>query len=502
MSSEKMGDLQVQLAEIESSSIFESNEEKTTLLQEMDVNPMMQRKVLWKIDLFICTNLFLIAFLEFLDKNSLGIAAVYNLRTDCKLVGNQYSTVASIFYFGYLLGEFVCLFVIPKVKIGKFVSVSLFFWGALLMCMAACNSFGSLAAVRFLLGIFEAAILPSFIIISSTWWTKSEQPLRSTLYFNTLAGILGGIFGHCIGLIKGKLSSWRYIFLIYGAVTVLYSIILFFILPDSIDSAWFLNKKEKKIAMLRVIDNQAGNGHKKSDFKIKQVWESLLDPKYWVVVAFIICQSITNAGITNFNPLIIQGFGFSALKTTLMATPQAAVAMGGGIIVTALCIWIENIRCLLWILSCLPALAGSIMVNKLNPREQRNASLAGVYLMGFYNVPWCLMLALTSSNNTGTTKKTFISVSVAIWYAVGNIIGPYFFKSSEAPYYHMGIHAMEASFCIMACTGFLYLICVKYQNKQKKLEKGTEMSEVWESNEGKNGEDLSDKEDARFVYVY
>ena len=493
---EKSNELQVKFSEVDSLKLFETKEEEVLLLDEMETNPAIKRKVLWKIDLFICTNLFLIAFLEFLDKNALGIAAVYSLKKDCNLVDNQYSTVASVFYFGYLLGEFACFFLLSKVRIGKFVSISLGLWGILLMCMAACNSFGSLVAVRFLLGIFEAAILPSFIIISSIWWTKSEQPLRSTLYFNTLAGILGGIFGHCIGLINGKLATWKYIFLIYGAVTVFYSLILVFILPDNIETAWFLSKREKQIAFLRVIDNQSVSAHG-SKIKVNQVWEGLRDPKYWIVVAFIICQAITNAGITNFNPLIIKGFGFSALKTTLMGTPQAAVAMGGGIIVTALCMWIENIRCLLWFLSSLPALMGSIMVNRINSHQHRSAALAGIYLMGFYNVPWCLMLALTSSNNAGSTKKAFMSVSVAVWYAVGNIIGPYFFKGSQAPYYPMGIHAMEASFCIMAFTGFLYYICVKYQNKQKET-----LTENCDFIADSQTQDQSDGDNVHFKYVY
>lgn len=507
ISSGEKEDFEEEINDIDSSvrvsthHLFASKEEETSVIDEMKANPMIKRKVLWKVDLFICTNLFLIAFLEFLDKNALGIAAVYNLKEDAGLVGNQYSTLASVFYFGYLLGEFICFFVIPKVKIGKFVSVALGIWGGLLICMAACNSFGSLVTVRFLLGIFEAAILPSFIIISSMWWTKAEQPLRSTLYFNTLAGILGGIFGHCIGLIDGKLATWKYLFIIYGSVTVFYSFFLFFSLPDNIESAWFLNKKEKQIAYLRVVKNQTGVVHQKSSYKLSHVIEALKDPKYWIVVAFIICQSICNAGVTNFNPLIIKSFGFSALKTTLMASPQAAVAMGGGIIVTALCMWIENIRCLLWVLSTLPALVGSIMVNKIKPTENRQAALAGVYLMGFYNVPWCLMLALTSSNMTGSTKKTFMSVSVAVWYAVGNIIGPYFFKSSQAPYYPMGIHAMEASFCIMAFTGILYYIAIRYQNRQKDQYLLSQEIDVDIVQDDIN-KDLTDFENPHFKYVY
>lgn len=485
------------IVEQEQNILFDSREEEQDLIEELKQHPGKKRIVLWKIDLFICTNLFLIAFLEFLDKNSLGIAAVYSFKEDNHLVGSQFSTVASTFYFGYLLGEFLSFFIIPRVRIGKFVTLCLIIWGGLLMCMAACHNFGGLVAVRFFLGVFEAGILPSFMIISSIWWTKSEQPLRSTLYFNTLAGILGGVFGHLVGLINGRLATWKYLFIIYGAVTVAYATLMFFTFPDNIHNAWFLTRREKQIAYLRVVKNQTGTTHNISGIKMAHIWECLLDPKYYITVAFIICQSICNAGVTNFNPLIIKGFGYSALKTTLMGTPQAAVALGGGIIVTAICMFIENIRCLLWFLSCLPALAGAIMVNKIDATDNRHAALAGVYLMGFYNVPWCLMLALTSSNTTGVTKKTFMSVSVAVWYAVGNIIGPYFFKSSQAPHYQMGIHAMEASFAIMAFTGILYYIVARWQNRQK--ETAQVDVEIAEEN---LAHDLTDKENPYFRYVY
>lgn len=34
-------------------------------------------------------------------------------------------------------------------------------------------------------------------------------------------------------------------------------------------------------------------------WKLAHVFETLKDPKYWVILVFGICQSITNAGITN-----------------------------------------------------------------------------------------------------------------------------------------------------------------------------------------------------------
>lgn len=126
--------------------------------------------------------------------------------------------------------------------------------------------------------------------------------------------------------------------------------------------------------------------------------------------------AVANAGITNFNPLIIAGYGFSPTRTTLMATPQAAVAMVAGAALTTVSLFRPRLRCAFWIASALAGLAGAVMVHALDPQTRRNASLAGVYIMGFYNVPWVFMLSLQSSNTAGATKKSFMGVSVAVVY--------------------------------------------------------------------------------------
>lgn len=73
--------------------------------------------------------------------------------------------------------------------------------------------------------------------------------------------------------------------------------------------------------------------------------------------------AVTNAGITNFNPLIISGYGFSETKTTLMAAPQAAVAMVAQTVATLIMLYMPNMRCLLWSASMLPAIAGTVMIH-------------------------------------------------------------------------------------------------------------------------------------------
>lgn len=99
-----------------------------------------------------------------------------------------------------------------------------------------------------------------------------------------------------------------------------------------------------------------------------------------------------------------------------MATPQAAIAMVAQSTMTAVTLFIPRLRCFFWVLSSSIALAGAAMIKAVNPATSPKISLAGIYLMGFYNVSWVMVLSLQSSNVAGMTKKSFVSVSVGFFY--------------------------------------------------------------------------------------
>ncbi|CAL5870950.1 uncharacterized protein PFLUO_LOCUS5192 [Penicillium psychrofluorescens] len=468
-----------------------------------EVSKAQSRRVLLKIDLVIMPLIVLAMTLAFLDKNALAYAAVFGMETDANLVGQQYSWLGSIFYFGYLAMEFPNLYLITKLPIGRYLGSCLVAWGTLLCLMGACHNFAGLATVRFLLGIAEAAMLPCLLLVNTRWYRREEQPLRTAFWYNTFAGVFGGILSYAIGHIHGSLPTWKYIFIIYGAVTIIIGFLIFFVLPNAPATAWFLSAEEKKVALLRVAENQTGlESHK--NIRLNQIWDALQDPLYYILMVFVVAQAVTNAGITNFNPLIISGYGFSTEKTTLLATPQAAVAMVAQASFTLLAWFVPNIRCLLWVIASCVGLAGAVMVHLLDPTTQRNASLAGVYIMGFYNVPWVLALSLQTSNTGGTTKKSFVSVSIAIFYAVGNIIGPQFFLESQSPRYELGIGAMLCCFSIMAAMGILYFAMCFVANTRRDREYGKIDASEGMVSAGLEAdrEDLTDRKNTRFRYTY
>jgi hypothetical protein len=66
---------------------------------------------------------------------------------------------------GVLVGEYPTNLLLQKLPVAKYLSVNVFCWGAVIACSAAAKDFKSLMVVRFLLGIFESCVQPSFIIM-------------------------------------------------------------------------------------------------------------------------------------------------------------------------------------------------------------------------------------------------------------------------------------------------------------------------------------------------
>lgn len=98
-------------------------------------------------------------------------------------------------------------------------------------------------------------------------------------------------------------------------------------LPDSPVTAKGLTEREKRIAVERLRDNQTGIENK--HLKWYQVREAFTDYKTYLFFLLGIVGNIPNGGISNFGTIIIKGFGFSTLVTTLMQVPygKAPVVM-------------------------------------------------------------------------------------------------------------------------------------------------------------------------------
>jgi hypothetical protein len=142
-----------------------SDEYLHELLEDKERN----RRLVRKIDLVVLPLLAGTYVLQYIDKQAMSYAAVFDLFTSTGITQDQYSWFASIFYFAYLGAEYPWVYLAQKTRMGMVVAGCVLAWGSVLMITAACTGFGGLAACRFFLGVFEAPITTCFMMMVSMW---------------------------------------------------------------------------------------------------------------------------------------------------------------------------------------------------------------------------------------------------------------------------------------------------------------------------------------------
>lgn len=135
-----------------------------------------------------------------------------------------------------LIVEYPTNWIIQRVPIAKYLGLNIMAWSFTLACHALCKSFPALVAVRTLLGIFEAVCQPTFLILSSMWYKRSEQAQIVTFWYMMNGGqqIVGGLLAYCFSLIKSPpsaLKSWQAIFLAYGLFSFFWGAFVIYWLP-------------------------------------------------------------------------------------------------------------------------------------------------------------------------------------------------------------------------------------------------------------------------------
>ncbi|RSL49570.1 hypothetical protein CEP51_015469 [Fusarium floridanum] len=245
-----------------------------------------RRQLLRKIDLRLMPAMIISYMLQYLDKTTLGYAAVTGIREDTNLSGQDYAWASSMFYFGYMAASYPMSFGFAKFPISRFLGVTMVVWGIVLCCHAAASSFASLMVLRFLLGASESAISPGFSLLTGMWYAPQEHASRHAIWFagNAVATMFGSLLAYGIGHAQSGIASWRLIFIIFGAITLAWSLVILFFLPDDPSTAKFLTQEERTFAVNRAQKAQATS--KTGQYEWPQLWEALIDPKTWLLFLY------------------------------------------------------------------------------------------------------------------------------------------------------------------------------------------------------------------------
>ncbi|KAG4258952.1 hypothetical protein FPRO04_11041 [Fusarium proliferatum] len=459
-------------------------------------------RVRWKLDLILLPMMVCTYVLNYMDKVALSEASIFGIKEDLNLVGQQYSWSSSIFYLGYLVWQYPSSLLMQKFPIGRYFGVLIFLWGLTACTTAFTKDFATLCVNRVFLGVFESCMLPILTILISQYWTREEQPLRTSLWWS--ASAVGSFMADAItyGLSGSdnsgsKYAVWQVVYLVFGPMTMFWGVVVFLGVPASPSNAWFFSKRERDIATDRVLKNHTGI--KNTEYKWNQVWECLRDPQPWILAIHAFLQCLQGGGLTSFSKIVLtQTLGYTSRHATLMAMPSNAIHLVSVVFAGWFCTRFKNTRCYVMIATNIIVLIGAVLVDNL-PQSNHQGRLASFYIIYVNTVPFGLGMSMLSSNIAGFTKKSTASVMMFLGYCLGQFTGPQFFITHEAPQFQTAFKGFYSSVAAMIVLEIVLLIYIKYQNHRRDRR---QVQEIHNLNISGDDLDLTDWQQDSFRYIW
>lgn len=444
-----------------------------------------------------------IYFTQFLDKNILSYASVMGFP----IHGIWYNDIAQAFYMGFLVWMFPSQYIGQKLPIAKYLGCHIIIWGVLVMLHAVCNNFSGFYALRFFLGVLEACVSPSLILIVSMWYKQNERASRISWFYagNLSTSVAGGGIAYGVTFFKGSIEPWKLLYLILGILAVINGFLVVLFLPDSPTTARFLSEEERLAALERVRLDQGGTHNR--HIKRHQIVDTFKDIRTWVMFLIIMCIGIPNGGNSAFSNIITKSFGWTSRQTLLLDMPRTAI---GGLAVVAVGWLSDRIhdRMSLVLLFTLPTLIGMIIMTTMQNSGQRGVLQFAQLFQNLSAPGFPLCYAWNASNVAGHTKKVTVNAFTLFTFGVGSVVGTYIFLPRDAPGYISGKAAVVVLTAVMMfCCAVMAYINVRW-NRQKKaaLEKliadnGWIEQDVEREREKAAFLDLTDRENMFFMYT-
>ncbi|KAL7924755.1 major facilitator superfamily domain-containing protein [Trichoderma austrokoningii] len=391
------------------------------------------KRIYRKIDCTIVPLLFFCYFLQFLDKVLVNYANIMGISRALHFVGNDFSWMATAFFIGYALAEFPQAYLIQTFPVSKVLGFNVLLWGAVVCCTAAAHDFTGVAAVRTLLGMFEAVITPALVLITSQWYTRKQATLRTGIWYCGLGAgqVMGGLISWAAqhGSTTSSFEGWRIMFLSVGVFNVFVAIAVILRMPNSIASAKFLTEHEKALVEEVLARDQAGSG--KKVFHVSGIWDALTDLQVWLLFVNTILIVIPSGIITTFSATIVNSIVLTPTKSALLSMPAGVISIFATL-AGCYAIYFNLPRWLSIIALMIPTIIGATLMSFA---KSKGGALAGVYLINFDVAPLALIYALAGANTQGYTKKVTVNAIIAIAFSIANIVGPQTFQVEDAPEY-------------------------------------------------------------------
>ncbi|KAE8441803.1 hypothetical protein EG329_004316 [Mollisiaceae sp. DMI_Dod_QoI] len=266
---------------------------------------------------------------------------------------------------------------------------------------------------------------------------RSEEmgrPIMWMFTFSQASGVIGSLLCYGISYMNGLggLSGWQWIFLLEGLTSVLFSGVVWFLLPDyprSKRSNSWLTEREQMFVEYRLSEN-APKTHDAA-FSKEEAVLSLKDIKLWSFMTSQILINLGGYGLNWFLPTITTNLGFAKIpRNQLLNIPPAGLTIITMIFLQWFMMKAYLTRPLIIILIVLGQVACFVIFLATSSKVGIYiACILGSVFYGVYFVPFWAWRSSTLKGSTGTAFTLALQTSVA---QAGGVIGPQLFQSKWA----------------------------------------------------------------------
>jgi sugar phosphate permease len=182
--------------------------------------------------------------LAYLDRANFGFGTAGGMAKDLNIDAATSSLLGSLFFLGYFFFQIPGALYAANKSTKKLIFWSLILWGGLATATGMISDVNLLIVIRFMLGVVEAAVMPSMLILLSRWFTKTERSRANTfLILGNPATILW------MSILSGYLIDsvgWRGMFVLEGVPAIIWAIFWWRLVDDKPKDAKWLTEEEKK----------------------------------------------------------------------------------------------------------------------------------------------------------------------------------------------------------------------------------------------------------------
>ncbi|KAL4772080.1 major facilitator superfamily domain-containing protein [Aspergillus nidulans var. acristatus] len=276
-----------------------------------------------KLDMWIMPTLWLMFWLNYLDRNAIALARLNDLEEDLNLTSSEYQTCVSILFVGYILGQIPSNMILTRVRPSWYMAGFMALWAAVSALTALAKDFKGLLLTRLFLGA---------LYMLSSFYNRKEIATRISILYtgNILATAFAGLIAadvfHGMQNMSG-IKGWQWLFILQGMVTFVVAVLSVFTLPDDPRHTRWLSPDQRKLAYERIVADTVGARRQSST--MRGLKEAASDPRLWLF-AFIQRMHLAANGFKNF-PTAVETLGFNTTVTLVLTCPPYLIAGAGSV---------------------------------------------------------------------------------------------------------------------------------------------------------------------------